>query len=619
MKTYRSHHALLRFGVMFTAAAGTLAAANAYLVHNLVSDLPGIADHQDKNLVNPWGNVFNAASPFWIGNEGTGTSTLYDGTGTASATIVSVPAANGATTPGPVTGVAINSVTTAFLIATGKQSQFIFCSLDGLITGWNSTVDATHSKILVDNSKSGAVYTGCVVGGTATAPVLFAANFNSGKVEAYDANMTPVTSATFANPAIPAGFAPYNIELIGGKLYVAYAKQDTAKKVSVAGAGNGYVAIYDFTGTLQSTLVSTGALNAPWGMALAPAGFGDFAGDLLVGNFGDGHINAFNATTGALVGTLQDQTSAQIKLAGLWSLHFGNGGRSDASTLYITAGIGGGPNNDPVLSHGLLASIQAAPSFAPASLLNGASFGTALAPNTWVSVKNTAGTGALSETTRAWAASDFNGNQLPTTINGVSVSVNGENAAISYVSPAQINFLVPADIAAGSAQIKVTNNALASSAVAATVSATAPAFFTLATDATSGNAWIAAEHSNGSIAAPASLLAGVTSTGYNAGETIVLYATGLGATTPAAPNAQLLSAALPLAGTATLTIGTQTAPISFVGLVGPGLYQINAVLPSGTSAGAAASSGTVAEVPVVLQTGGGQSQAKAVIAVNAGQ
>ena len=351
-------------------------------------------------------------------------------------------------------------------------------------------------------------------------------------------------------------------------------------------------------------------------MAIAPAGFGDFAGALLVGNFGDGKINAFNATTGALLGTLQDQTGAQIKTAGLWSLHFGNGSRSDASTLYITAGIGGGPNNDPPQSHGLLASIQAGPSFAASSLLNGASFGTSMALNTWVSIKNTGGIGALSEITRAWAASDFNGNVLPTSINSVSVSVNGENAPISYVSPAQINFLMPGDIAAGTAQIKVTNNSLASTAVSATVATTAPAFFALATDATTGNAWIAAEHANGSIAAPASLLTGVTSTPYNAGETVVLYATGLGATNPAAPNGQLLTVALPLSGTATLTINGQTVPTAFIGMVGPGLYQINAVLPPGTSAGA---TGAVAQVPVILTVGGTQTQAKAVIAVAAGQ
>src|SRR6185437_16560736 len=148
------------------------------------------------------------------------------------------------------------------------------------------------------------------------------------------------------------------------------------------------------------------------------------------------------------------------------------------------------------------------PSFGASSLLNGASFGASMAPNTWVSIKNTGGIGALSEITRAWAASDFNGNVLPTSINSVSVSVNGENAPISYVSPAQINFLMPGDIAAGTAQIKVTNNSLASSAVSATVATTAPAFFTLATDATTGNAWIAAEHASGAIAAPPSLLTG---------------------------------------------------------------------------------------------------------------
>jgi uncharacterized protein (TIGR03437 family) len=184
------------------------------------------------------------------------------------------------------------------------------------------------------------------------------------------------------------------------------------------------------------------------------------------------------------------------------------------------------------------------------------------------------------------------------------------------VSPAQINFLMPTDIGVGSAQIKVTDNALASTAVTATVTATAPAFFTLATDATTGNAFIAAEHANGSIAAPASLISGVTSTPFNAGETMMLFATGLGVTNPAAPNGQLLSTALPLAATPTVTIGTQTAQVTFAGLIGPGLYQLNVVLPSGTSAGA---TGAVAEVPVVVQVSGGQSQAKAVIAVNAGQ
>src|SRR5580692_666653 len=150
--TYKTLSHLLCGGVLFSAFAGPLSAANAYLVHNLVADQPGIADHTDPNLVNPWGNGFSAGSPFWVGDSGKGVSTFYDGTGTATALVVQIPAAGGGTN-GPVTGVIVNSVTTAFLVAAGKQSQFMFCSEDGVISGWNSSVDATHAKVLVDNSK----------------------------------------------------------------------------------------------------------------------------------------------------------------------------------------------------------------------------------------------------------------------------------------------------------------------------------------------------------------------------------------------------------------------------------------------------------------------------------
>jgi uncharacterized protein (TIGR03118 family) len=599
---------LLRALVLSSAFVGCLS-ANAYLVHNLVADQPGIADHTDPNLVNPWGNAFSATSPFWIGNNGSGTSTLYDGTGTPNAAIVvQIPSPSGVATGGAVSGVMVNATATAFLLAPGAQSQFAFCTEDGLIAGWNSGVDATHAKVLLDNSKNSANYKGCVIaipaGGT---PQMYVANFYSGKVEVYDQTMKPV-AAPFANPAIPASFAPFNIVVIGGKVYVAYAMPDAEKHDDVAGPGNGYVAVYDLTGNLLGPTISGGNLNSPWGMAIAPATFGDFGGALLVGNFGDGRINAYNPATGALMGTLNDTHGNPLSIDGLWALNFGNNGKNiDPATLYFTAG----PGDE---SHGLLGSIQAAPAFTSANLVNGASFTTSLAPNTWVSIVKG---GGMSATTRGWLATDFIGNALPTQLNGVGVTVNGNPAAVSYVSPTQINFLLPPNLTAGAAQIQVTNNGLASATVAAAIASTAPGFFTLGTaDAATGNSYIAAEHANGSIGGPPSLISGLTTTPYNAGETMVLYGTGLGATATLPAAGQLLTAAISLATAPTATVGGQPATVSYAGLVGPGLYQINVVLPAGTATGA---TGATAEVPVVITAGGVQSQAKAVVAVTAGQ
>jgi uncharacterized protein (TIGR03118 family) len=600
--------ASLRLFVLSCTFAGCIS-ANAYLVHNLVADQPGIADHTDPNLVNPWGNAFSATSPFWVGNNGSGTSTLYDGTGTPNAAIVvQIPSPGGVATGGAVSGVIVNATATAFLITPGAQSQFAFCTEDGLIAGWNSGVDATHAKVLLDNSVSGAVYKGCAIaipsGGT---PQLYVANFNSGKIEVYDQTMKPVT-AGFVNPAVPAGFAPFNIELLGGRVYVAYAKPDAEKHDDVAGPGNGYVAVYDLAGNLVGPTISGGNLNSPWGMAIAPATFGDFSGTLLVGNFGDGKINAYNPTTGALMGTLNDPHGIPLSIDGLWSLNFGNNGKNiDPATLYFTAG----PDQE---SHGLMGSIQAAPAFTSANLMNGASFTTSLAPNTWVSIVKG---GEMSATTRGWLSTDFISNALPTQLNGASVTVNGNPAAVSYVSPTQINFLLPPNLTSGTAQIQATNNGLTSLTVSAAIALTAPAFFTLgAADAATGNSYIAAEHVNGSIAGPPSLIGGVTTTAYNAGETMVLYGTGFGATTTLPPAGQLLTAAIPLATAPTATVGGKPATVSFAGLVGPGLYQFNVLLPAGTATGA---TGATAEVPVVITVGGVQSQAKAVVAVTAGQ
>ena len=582
----RAARTVCRLGVLAAAlSTGAIAqpAPNTFLVHNLVSDLSGLADHKDPNLVNPWGNGFGS-TPFWVGNNGTGTSTLYDGTGAALSLVVNIPAAGGAKTGGPVTGVMFNmfsSSTSEFAVATSKPASFLFCSEDGIISGWNSSVDSAHALVLFDNSASGAVYKACALGGVAGAPRLFAANFRSGTVDVFDGALTPVHIASaFANPAVPVGFAPFNVAVIGGNVYVAYAKQDDAQHDDVAGPGNGYVALFDQSGKLVVTLISNGALNSPWGMAMAPATFGPFGGALLVGNFGDGKINAYNLTNGDWLGTLSDLSGKQISTPGLWSLNFGSGARSeDPGTLYFTAGIGGGPNNDPVESHGLLGSIQPVPSFAVTGIQNAGSFLAGdIAPNTWVALKGA----ALATLPASWSGT---GNALPTTVGGVGVSVNGEGAPVSFVSNMQINFLVPADIPPGPVLIRTTNNGLTSAFVSTNALLTAPAFFTIGTSAASGHTYVAATHANNSLIGPAGLISGATTTGAAPGETIVLYGTGFGATNPPIPNGQVIPSPLPLPAWPTVVIDAVAAQVAFAGLVAPGLYQINVVVPSGLSSG----------------------------------
>ncbi len=583
-------HNWLFTAVLLGAAASSLVAQtttrpNNYLVHNLVSDLANAADHQDPNLVNPWGTGFGA-TPFWVGNNGTGTATLYNGAGTTIPLVVTIPQAGSAGTAGPVTGVIFNpfaSNANAFDVPAGKPSLLLFCSEDGVISGWNQAVSGKNASILFDNSKSGAVYTGCAVGGTAAAPYLFAANFNAGTVDVYDGNLklNPApynqavfpqpysTSSPFSNPAIPAGFAPFNVQNIGGTLFVTYAKQDAQKHANVGGPGNGYVAMFNLNGSLIANLITQGPLNSPWGMAIAPANFGPFAGALLVGNFTDGAINAFDATTGATLGPLDDASGNPIAIPGLRSLNFGSGAQGeDPGTLYITAGIGGGPNHDPLQSHGLLASIQAAPSFTISGVQNGASFiAGPIAPNTWVQLKGN----GLSETTGTW---QITGSTLPTEVNSVGVTLNGTAVPVSFVSNTQVNFLVPSTVPTGPAQIQSTNNGLLSAAVTVNVEPLAPAFFTIGTNATSGNIYVAAEHVNGTPIGPAATIPGATPA--EPGEIISLFATGFG---PPLASGEVLAV------TPTIVIDGLDASVSFAGLVGPGLYLFNVVVPSTVTLG----------------------------------
>ena len=580
---------------IFTASPGP---ASVYLVHNLVSDLPDTADFQDKNLVNPWGIAASATGPFWIGNNGSSTSTVYSTNGAPSTLVVTVPAP-GKPTGGAVTGV-ISNATTAFAVTSAgktKAASFVFCTEDGTISGWSPTVSATAAIVAVDQSAAGAVFKGCVAGGTAAAPLLYVTDFHNGKVDVFDGNFNPVVSATaFLDPQIPAGFAPFGIATFGGNIYVTYAKQDGAKYDDVASAGSGYVDVFDASGTLLKRLISGGALNSPWGMAMAPATFGAFGGALLVGNFGGGTINAFDPATGNLLGALQDNTGHNIPIPGLWGLYFGNGGKGgDPATLYFTAGIAG-PYGEAPESHGLFGSIQAAPSFISADVVNGASFAPLVAANTWTSIFG----GGLASTIRSWAATDFTGAKLPTVIDGVGVTVNGEAAYISYVSPMQLNFLTPTDIPTGPVQIQVTNNGEVSANVTATIRNAAPGFFWLA-----GNKYVAATHANGALIGPTTLVAGATSPAAR-NETIVFYGAGFGLTSPAAQNGSTFNTPLPLVTLPTVTIGGAQATVTYGGLVGTGLYQINVVVPASVSSG---------DNAVVASVGGQQSQASAFISV----
>jgi uncharacterized protein (TIGR03118 family) len=592
--------------LLCTVTTGSLAAANSYLVHNLVSDLPNTADQVDSNLVNPWGVAFSATSPFWVANNHSGTSTLYDGSGSPLSLIVQIPSPAGGTAVGAPTGMVFNG-TQSFAVATGKPGLFLFCSEDGTIVGWNSSVDSTHGKILADNSASGAIYKGCALGGTADAPRLYATDFHNRKIDVWDGNLQPVQNVgAFSDNNVPADFAPFNIANLNGKLYVTYAKQDADKKDDVRAPGNGILDVFDMTGALLGRLVTQGPLNSPWGMAIAPAGFGDFGGMLLVGNFGDGMIHAFDPNSGVLAGTLMGvatpatSTGSPIVIQGLWSLVFGNGGRGgDSGTLYFTAGIPG-TSGEPLESHGLFGSIQASPVFQANAVLNAASFDSTLAANAWVSIFGS----GLSAVTRNWQTSDFVNNALPTTLSGVTVTVNGKPAYLSYISPSQINVLIPADTPAGPIQIQVMNNGLTSATMRVNLESAAPSFFLF-----SKTKYIAATHSdNVSLIGPPGLITGTTTAPAQPGETVVLYANGFGETNPAIPNGLFLTMPLPLVAIPTVTIGGKPAEVKFAGLTAPGLYQFNVVVPTGLPAG---------DADVIIQIPGVTTQAKGVLSIAA--
>lgn len=275
---------------------------NKYLQHNLVSDVPGIADFVDPDLTNPWGIAVSSTSPLWISNNHSGTAKIYDTSGKPSTLVVSVRAP-GSTAPSSPTGQVFNS-TTAFVLPGGKSALFLFATEEGTISGWYNGIDNNEAAIMVNHSGSHAIYKGLAIATSdSRGPLLLAADFRGGSVEAYDGQFAPVSlSGTFKDPALPTGYAPFNIYIAANTVYVAYAKQDGEAEDDEPGEGNGYISTFDLEGRFQQRLISQGKLNSPWGMVIAPASFGDFGSSLLVGNFGDGTINAYDPQTGAVRG-----------------------------------------------------------------------------------------------------------------------------------------------------------------------------------------------------------------------------------------------------------------------------------------------------------------------------
>ena len=357
-----------------TLAAGALGAVPAgatahtsYRQINLVSDQAGKANLTDPDLVNAWGLAAspgtNASpgSPLWVADNGSDKATLYAG---ASATSVSkVPLVVNVTGAAP-TGQVFNSDSSAFVVSDSHgnsgSSLFLFDTENGTIDGWapNVNPNGTNPSTVTEvgrNNGANAVYKGLAIAKSSVGTTLYATNFRSGRVEAYDGTFTPVElpGGLFVDPKLPAGYGPFGIAVIMGKLYVSFAKQDATLHDDVAGPGNGFVDVFGRNGKFIRRLITRGALNSPWGMALAPASFGQFAGDLLVGNFGDGHINVYNPTTGQRLGQLRDSNGQPIVIDGLWGLMFGNGNAAGNNQLLFSAG----PDGE---SHGLLGKIVVA-------------------------------------------------------------------------------------------------------------------------------------------------------------------------------------------------------------------------------------------------------------------
>ncbi len=344
--------AVAAYPVVATAAPRPVAAAgHGYVRTNLVADQPGVAQLTDPNLVNAWGLSHGPDTPIWVSDNGADVSTLYRGATSGSDPVAAVPLVV-ATPGGAPTGQVFNDTSAFRVRGTGAPALFIFAGEDGDITAWNQAVDPITSAVLMAHNNN-AVYKGITIAHSPFGPLLLAANFRTGAVDVFNSRFQLLSVAgLFRDPNLPAGYAPFNVAELGGRILVSYAQQDADHEDDVAGAGHGFVDAYTTYGTFTRRLISRGDLNSPWGLAPAPANFGQFSSDLLVGNFGDGRIHAYDPASGVERGTLRAPDGHVIRIDGLWGLLVGDTVAGGPNTLWFSAG----PNDE---SHGLLGTITA--------------------------------------------------------------------------------------------------------------------------------------------------------------------------------------------------------------------------------------------------------------------
>ena len=339
----------LLLAIALPAEAKNINAQNLYHVNRLFADTPGAAAQTDPNLVNGWGIVASATSPWWVSDNGTSKSTLYNGTSGAKLGLT-------VTVPGAPTGIVFNGSASDFKVKVGAAdpaaARFIFATVAGEIDGWNGQGTVAINGVTTPD----AVYLGLAIGSSGGANYLYAANFTQATVDAFDGLWAPAHLAgDFTDPGLPAGYAPFGIQNIGGEIFVAYAKQNADGDEEVEGEGLGVVSVFGTDGTFHGRVATGAELNAPWGLAMAPTNFGKFSGNLLVGNFGDGRIHAFKKAAGGWEehGVIKGTNHRPISIDGLWGIGFGNGtGSGPTSTLFFAAG----PDDE---THGLFGSITA--------------------------------------------------------------------------------------------------------------------------------------------------------------------------------------------------------------------------------------------------------------------